>query len=164
MSVTPHVPYRTTFFRLVGFLRPYRWSMAVSTVLAVMSQLAAIALVLVTGDVIDKAVRPQDHDLLWTYLGLIVGIGLVKAVLMIGRRFISGRQALGVEFDLRNRLYAHLLRLSFGYFDRHQTGQLMSGATIDLQTVRFFLGYGLIFFFQHFLTIVGVTAVMLWLE
>jgi ABC-type multidrug transport system fused ATPase/permease subunit len=164
VSVSAQVPYRTTFFRLVGFLRPYRWSMAVSTVLAVMSQLAAIALVLVTGDVIDKAVRPQDHDLLWTYLGLIVGIGLVKAVLMIGRRFISGRQALGVEFDLRNSLYAHLLRLSFGYYDRHQTGQLMSRATIDLQTVRFFLGYGLIFFFQHILTIVGVTAVMLWLE
>ena len=164
MSVSAHVPYRTTFFRLVGFLRPYRWSMVVSTVLAVMSQLAAIALVLVTGDVIDKAVRPQDHDLLWTYLGLIVGIGLVKAVLMVGRRFISGRQALGVEFDLRNSLYAHLLRLSFGYYDRHQTGQLMSRATIDLQTVRFFLGYGLIFFFQHILTIVGVSAVMLWLE
>nr|MBA3412415.1 ABC transporter ATP-binding protein [Actinomycetota bacterium] len=50
--------------------------------------------------------------------------------------------------------------LSFGFYDRHQTGQLMSRATVDLQAVRFFLGYGLIFFFQHVLTIVGVTAVM----
>ena len=80
---------------------------------------------------------------------------------MVGRRFISGRQALGVEFDMRNALYAHLLRLSFGFYDRHQTGQLMSRATVDLQGVRFFLGYGLIFFFQHVLTIVGVTAIML---
>ncbi|HSC90947.1 MAG TPA: ABC transporter ATP-binding protein [Gaiellaceae bacterium] len=164
MSVTPSVPYRKTFFRLVGFLRPYRWSMAVSTVLAVLSQLAAIALVLVTGDVVDEAVKPQDERMLWLFVWLIVGIGLVKALLMVGRRFISGRQALGVEYDLRNGLYAHLLRLSFGFYDRHQTGQLMSRATIDLQTVRFFLGYGLIFFFQHVLTIVGVTAVMLWLE
>jgi ABC-type multidrug transport system fused ATPase/permease subunit len=83
---------------------------------------------------------------------------------MVGRRFISGRQALGVEFDLRNALYAHLLRLSFRFFDSHQTGQLMSRATVDLQTVRFFLGYGLIFFFQHVITIVGVTVVMLFLE
>ena len=75
---------------------------------------------------------------------------------MVGRRLISGRQALGVEFDMRNALYAHLLRLSFGYYDRHQTGQLMSRATVDLQSVRFFLGYGLIFFFQHVLTVVGV--------
>ena len=74
---------------------------------------------------------------------------------MVGRRLISGRQALGVEYDLRDGLYAHLLRLSFGFYDRHQTGQLMSRATVDLQSVRFFLGYGLIFFFQHVLTIVG---------
>src|SRR5207253_4386161 len=88
------------------------------------------------------------------------GIGAVKALLMVARRLISGRQALGVEFDIRNALYARLLRLSFGFYDRHQTGQLMSRATVDLQSVRFFLGYGLIFFFQHVITLVGATAVM----
>src|SRR5213079_2238271 len=56
--------------------------------------------------------------------------------------------------------YAHLLRLSFGFYDRHQTGQLMSRATVDLQTVRFFLGYGLVFFFQNVLTVVGAGIVM----
>jgi ATP-binding cassette subfamily B protein len=63
---------------------------------------------------------------------------------------------------MRNGLYSHLLRLSFGYYDRHQTGQLMSRATVDLQGVRFFLGYGLIFFFQNVLTVVFATAAMLW--
>ena len=76
---------------------------------------------------------------------------------MVGRRLIAGRQALGIEYDIRNALYAKLVRLSFGFFDRHQTGQLMSRATVDLQAVRFFLGYGLIFFFQHLVTVVGVT-------
>ena len=47
-----------------------------------------------------------------------------------------------------------------GFYDRSQTGQLMSRATIDLQSVRFFLGYGLIFFAQHVVTIVAVTAVL----
>ena len=83
---------------------------------------------------------------------------------MLGRRLISGRQALGVEWDMRDALYAHLLRLSFGFYDRHQTGQLMSRATVDLQAVRFFLGYGLIFFFQHVLTIVCVTAVLFFFD
>ncbi len=61
---------------------------------------------------------------------------------------------------MRDALYARLLRLSFGYFDRHQTGQLMSRATVDLQTIRFFLGYGLIFFAQHVITILCVTTVL----
>jgi ATP-binding cassette subfamily B protein len=133
-------------------------------VLAVASQGAAIALVRITQSVVDDAIRPRDRDALWLFVGVIVGLGVVKALLMVGRRFISGRQALGVEFDIRNALYAHLLRLSFRFYDRHQTGQLMSRATVDLQAVRFFLGYGLIFFFQHILTIVGVTAIMVWTE
>src|SRR5262249_5432551 len=65
-----------------------------------------------------------------------------------------------VELDLRTSVYAKLLRLSFRFYDRHQTGQLMSRATVDLQAVRFFLGYGLIFFFQHIFTIVGVGIVV----
>ena len=79
---------------------------------------------------------------------------------MVGRRLISGRQALGVEYDMRDDLYAQLVRLSFGFYDRHQTGQLMSRATVDLQAVRFFLGYGLIFFAQHIVTIVAVSVVL----
>jgi ATP-binding cassette subfamily B protein len=158
------VPYRRTFVRLLGFLRPYRWSLGLSVVLAVASQAAAIGLVRLTQEVIDDAIRPRDERMLWILVGAVVALGAVRAALMVGRRFISGRQALGVEFDLRNSLYAHLLRLSFRFYDRHQTGQLMSRATVDLQSVRFFLGYGLIFFFQHALTIVGVTAIMLWTE
>ena len=90
----------------------------------------------------------------------MLAVGAARAIFMAGRRLISGRQALGVEFDMRNALYAKLLRLSFGFYDRHQTGQLLSRATIDLQTVRFFLGYGLIFFFQNVLMVVGATAIM----
>jgi ATP-binding cassette subfamily B protein len=154
------VPYRRTFVRLLGFLRPYRLSLAVSTVLAIASQAAAITILVLTGLVIDELLGGQDSGRLRVLIGLIVLVGLVKALLMIGRRFISGRQALGVEYDLRDGLYAQLVRLSFGFYDRHQTGQLMSRATVDLQSVRFFLGYGLIFFAQHILTIVSVTVVL----
>jgi ATP-binding cassette subfamily B protein len=83
---------------------------------------------------------------------------------MVGRRLLSGRQALDVEMDMRSRMYARLVRLSFGFYDRHQTGQLMSRATVDLQGVRFFLGYGLIFFFQNVLTVLSVTIVLFFFD
>src|SRR5881227_40198 len=154
-------PYRRTFARLLGFLRPYKVSLVISIVLAVASQGAQIALVWVTKNVIDDAIAPHDAGKLWLFIWTIVGLGVLRAVLMAGRRLISGKQALAVEMDMRQGLYAHLVRLSFGFYDRHQTGQLMSRATVDLQGVRFFLGYGLIFFFQHVLTIVSVTVVLL---
>jgi ABC-type multidrug transport system fused ATPase/permease subunit len=153
--------YRETFARLLGFLRPYKVSLIVSIFLAVGSQVAALALIWVTKHVIDDALAPHDTQKLWLFVGAVVALGLVRAVLMAGRRLISGRQALAVEMDMRQGLYAHLVRLSFGFYDRHQTGQLMSRATVDLQGVRFFLGYGLIFFFQNVLTVATVTVVLL---
>ncbi|MEA2225298.1 MAG: ATP-binding cassette, subfamily bacterial, partial [Solirubrobacteraceae bacterium] len=65
------------------------------------------------------------------------------------------------EFDLRERLYGHLQRLELSFFDRQQTGQLMSRATVDLQAVRFFLGYGLVFILQSALTLVLAGAAMI---
>ena len=67
---------------------------------------------------------------------------------------MAGRVSLGVEYDLRNRMYEHLQSLELAFFDQQQTGQLMSRATVDLQSVRFFLGYGLVFLLQSAITIV----------
>jgi ATP-binding cassette subfamily B protein len=158
------VPYRRTFVRLLGFLRPYRWSLAVSILLAVLSQAAQFATAFLTGAGLAHAVNGNDRAALKLIVLAVLLVGLARSLFMIGRRLISGRQALGVEFDMRSALYARMLRLSFGFYDRHQTGQLMSRATVDLQTVRFFLGYGLIFFFQNALTLVGAAAVMFFVD
>jgi ABC-type multidrug transport system fused ATPase/permease subunit len=159
------VPYRRTFLRLLGFLKPYRTGLVLSILLAVGSQAAQIAIVWVTGrDAIDKALLAHDtHRLRWTVI-VLIALGVARALLMAGRRLLSGQMALDVEMDMRGGLYAHLIRLSFGFYDRHQTGQLMSRATVDLQGVRFFLGYGLIFFFQNLLTVVSVTVVLFFLQ
>ncbi len=83
---------------------------------------------------------------------------------MYWRRMVAGRLSLGVEYDLRKLLYGHLQQLELGFFDRQQTGQLMSRATVDLQAVRFFLGYGLVFILQSILTIVLAGIVMIVIE
>jgi ABC-type multidrug transport system fused ATPase/permease subunit len=157
-------PYRVTFARLLGFLRPYKISLVVSTLLAIASQGAQIAVVWVTAHVIDDAVIPRDAGKLWVFIWAIIGLGVLRAAFMGARRLISGKQALAVEMDMRQGLYRHLVRLSFGFYDRHQTGQLMSRATVDLQGVRFFLGYGLIFFFQNVLTVLSVSVVLFFFE
>src|SRR5439155_676508 len=127
------MPYRVTFARLLGFLNPYKISLVVSTLLAIASQVAQIALVWVTAHVIDDAVIPRDAGKLWVYVWVIIGLGALRAAFMAARRLISGKQALAVEMDMRQGLYRHLVRLSFGFYDRHQTGQLMSRATVDRQ-------------------------------
>jgi len=108
------------------------------------------------GGIANVLKRPDDYRQLRWLVGAILVLGVLRALMMAGRRLIAGRQALGVELDMRTAMYSKLLRLSFGFYDRHQTGQLMSRATVDLQGVRFFLGYGLVFFFQNLVTVLGV--------
>ncbi|MEA2440551.1 MAG: ATP-binding cassette, subfamily bacterial, partial [Thermoleophilaceae bacterium] len=111
------------------------------------------------GRTVDEIRKGETN--LWPLAFAIVGAGLVRLVFSVARRLIAGRVSLGVEYDLRNRMYRHLQSLELAFFDEQQTGQLMSRSTVDLQAVRFFLGYGLIFILQSFVTILVAAAVML---
>jgi ATP-binding cassette, subfamily B, bacterial len=111
--------------------------------------------------VIDDVLGAGDRDALAPLVGAVVLVALVRMGLGLLRRWVSGQVSLAVEYDLRARLFAHLQRMSFAYFDRIPVGQLMSRATSDLQTVRFFLGYGLIFFFMQAFTLIIIAAILL---
>ena len=152
-----------TFLRLLGFLRPYQRGVIASMVLSVVAIAGTVSIPWLTGKAID-AVDRGDRDELVRLALAITGAGLLRLGLSVGRRLVSGRVSLGVEYDLRNRVYQHLQALELGFFDRQQTGQLMSRATVDLQSVRFFLGYGLIFIVQSFLTLALGAAAMIALE
>ena len=82
------MPYRVTFARLLGFLHPYKISLIVSTLLAIASQVAQIALVWVTAHVIDDAIIPRDSGKLWVYVWVIIGLGALRAAFMAARRLI----------------------------------------------------------------------------
>ncbi|HEY6760474.1 MAG TPA: ABC transporter ATP-binding protein [Baekduia sp.] len=141
------------FRRLLGFLAPYKRGVAWSALLAAAAMIMTVLIPWLTGRAIDQIRDGDAHDL--DRLGILIGIaGLARLVLTVGRRLIAGRVSLGVEYDLRQRLYSHFLSLELAFFDRQQTGQLMSRATVDLAAVRFFLGYGLVFIMQAGLTIV----------
>jgi ATP-binding cassette, subfamily B, bacterial len=148
------------FRRLLGFLAPYRRAVALSALLAGAAMIMTVLIPWLTGQAIDQIRDGNGHDL--NRIGILIGLaGVARLVLTVGRRLVAGRVSLGVEYDLRQRLYGHLLSLELGFFDRQQTGQLMSRATVDLAAVRFFLGYGLVFIMQSGLTIVLAGVAML---
>jgi ATP-binding cassette subfamily B protein len=152
-----------TFTRLLGFLRPYRAGVVASGVLALFAMGATVVIPALTGEAIDR-IRAEDEPGLVTLAIAVAGAGALRLALTIARRLVAGRVSLGVELDLRDRVYRHLLSLELGFFDRQQTGQLMSRATVDLQSVRFFLGYGLIFLMQSALTILLAAGAMFVLD
>ncbi|MEA2157206.1 MAG: ATP-binding cassette, subfamily bacterial [Solirubrobacteraceae bacterium] len=148
-----------TFRRLLTFLRDYKRGVWLSGVLAAVAMGMTVAIPALTGAAIN-AIDAHNSSRLKLLALLIAGAGIVRLGLTVARRLIAGKVSLGVELDLRNALYDHLLSLELGFFDRQQTGQLMSRATVDLQAVRFFLGYGLVLISQAALTIAFAAVAM----
>jgi ATP-binding cassette subfamily B protein len=148
-----------TFRRLLGFLRPYRRGVALSGALACAAMLMTVAIPWLTGQAINE-IRAGDKPGLETLAIAVAAAGVLRLALTVVRRLVAGRVSLGVERDLRGRMYGHLQSLELAFFDSQQVGQLMSRATVDLQSVRFFLGYGLIFMMQSALTIVFAAGAM----
>jgi ABC-type multidrug transport system fused ATPase/permease subunit len=161
----------TIFYRLLGFLRPYKRGLTASWTLASLAMVMTVLLPHLTGlavEAIQKGTAHAQHDqsahdrhTLLVLALIIVAAVLARWVLTYLRRMIAGQISLGIEYDLRERLYGQLQRLELSFFDRQQTGQLMSRATVDLQAVRFFLGYGLVFILQSALTLVLAGAAMI---
>ncbi|HET8592872.1 MAG TPA: ABC transporter ATP-binding protein [Solirubrobacterales bacterium] len=149
-----------TFRRLLGFLRPYRRPLIVSLLLAWLAMGMTVLIPLLIGGAVNAIEREQRDDILPLALALL-GAGLLRLALTVGRRLIAGRVSLAVEYDLRQRFYEHLQSLELAFFDSQQIGQLMSRATVDLQSIRFFLGYGLIWVSQSALTILFAAVVMI---
>jgi ABC-type multidrug transport system fused ATPase/permease subunit len=149
-----------TFRRLLGFLRPYRRAVIASLSFACLAMVMTVLIPLLVGDTVDAITEHRRSDILPLVLA-ILGAGVLRLGLTVIRRLIAGRVSVDVEFDLRERMYRHLQTLELGFFDGQQTGQLMSRATVDLQSIRFFLGYGLIFLTQNALTILLASAVMI---
>ncbi|MDP9189304.1 MAG: ABC transporter ATP-binding protein/permease [Actinomycetota bacterium] len=148
-----------TFRRLLGFLRPYRRPLIFSLLLAWAAMGMTVAIPLLLGEAVNAIDRAERDRILPLVLALL-GAGVIRLGLTVGRRLIAGKVSLAVEYDLRQTFYEHLQRLELGFFDGQQTGQLMSRATVDLQSIRFFLGYGLIWISQSFLTIAFAATVM----
>ncbi len=129
--------------RLMGFLRPYRRELWGSLVFAWFA-IGMTVLIPLAGrrGRSTRSKRLNKSELLPLAL-VIIGASVLRLGLTMVRRLVAGKVSLAVEFDLRQLFYAHLQRLELGFFDSQQTGQLMSRATVDLQSIRFFLGYGL---------------------
>jgi ATP-binding cassette subfamily B protein len=152
-----------SFTRLLGFLRPYRRGVIWSGLLAAAAITATVAIPYVSGVAID-AIHDHRRGRLLELALLIAAAGLVRLGLSAGRRLVAGRVSLGVEYDLRTLLFRQLQSFELAFFDHEQTGQLMSRVTVDLQAIRFFLGYGLVFIVQSALSIALAAVAMFAIE
>ena len=152
------------FWRILKLLGDYKWLTFVGFTLAFAQMGLGLLVPRIIQLTINNALIGGETGLLVTYGLALLGIAIVRFIVAVGRRLATGKASLGIEYDLRNRMWSHLLKQSFSYFDRWPTGQLMSRAMSDVQNVRTFLGYGLVFFATNIVMMVVVAIILLLLD
>jgi ATP-binding cassette subfamily B protein len=90
---------------------------------------------------IDDAIVARTAQLS-TYVWWIVALALLQGVINFLARLYLLRTAYEMEYDLRNIVYAHLARMPFGFYDRVQSGELMSRSSSDIRAVQMYLAFG----------------------
>jgi ATP-binding cassette, subfamily B, bacterial len=146
------------------YVRPHRAALIGSGAAALAATLAGLAIPLVTRAIVDGPVSRGDLGALpWLVLG-VLAFGAVEAGLILLRRLLVAGPANQVEATMRADLYAHLQRLPVAFHDRWASGQLLSRATTDLTTIRWFVMFSGIFLVVNALTVVVGIGVLVWLS
>jgi ATP-binding cassette, subfamily B, multidrug efflux pump len=101
------------------------------------------------------------REKLLTYSAAILGIAIIKGIFQFLTRWVVIGISRDIEFDLRNDLFAHLERLSYSYYQRNRTGDIMARATNDLNAVRMLLGPAIMYSANTFVFTAGALGFML---
>jgi ATP-binding cassette subfamily B protein len=94
---------------------------------------------------IDDGIADGRRDLIWPLSLTALGVAALRALANFVRRNLAGAASVRIEADLRARLFAHLQGLPISFHDRWQSGQLLARATSDLNAIRLFLGFAVVF-------------------
>jgi ATP-binding cassette subfamily B protein len=160
----PPGPTLAALRRLAPYIAPHRLPLIGSGLAALVATLAGLAVPLWTRAIVDGPVAQGNLAVLpWLVLG-VLAFGLVEAGLIFLRRMLVARPSNRIEAAMRADLFAHLQRLPVAFHDRWASGQLLSRATSDLTTIRWFVAFAGIFLVVNGLTLVVGVGVLLWLS
>ncbi len=126
--------------RLVPIVLAHKFTFFGTLALALVANLLQVALPAILRSGIDEALTARSAPLS-RYVWMLIAVGMARAVLTLIYRYGLYRTAYQIDSDLRNRLYEHLTRLSFSYYDRVQSGQIISRANSDIRSVQLFLTF-----------------------
>lgn len=146
--------------RALGYMKPYAWLAAGAYISLLLATAANLVTPRLVQAVIDRGIGAGDARFALLAAAGIVLVAAAQGLFNFLRGYLSAKVGEGVAFDLRNALYEKLQRLSFGYYDRAQTGQLMTRATNDVQIVRMFIGFGFLQFLSALVMLVATLVIL----
>lgn len=155
---------KNTIRRLAGYMMQYRWLLLVALLLTVGSNLLALIGPMLSGYAID-AIEPGrgnvDFTRVFHYAAWMAGFYVISALLSYGLSVLMITISRKVVYSMRKDIFDRMLKLSVGYYDMHQTGDIISRISYDIDTVNESLSSDLIQILTTVITVVGSLYMMM---
>ena len=153
-----------TIKRIFSFAQPYRLYLSIFLFTVVIDAFLVVATPLLLRQLIDDGVIPKNAELI-TRLALIVGLlAIADAIMSIIGRWFSARIGEGLIYDLRSQVFKHVQKQSIAFFTRTQTGALISRINSDVIGAQQAFTSSLSGVLSNVVTLILVTATMLFLS
>ena len=133
-----------TLLRITGFAWRHRLLFISAAALGVISIFPRMIIPRLLGSAIDEALTTGLQSRLFLVAGAVMLVGVLKGVLGYGASYLIEAASQQVAYDLRKAFFHKLQGLSFGFYDRQKTGDLMSRATVDVEAARMYVAFGLL--------------------
>lgn len=159
-QVTPTSSTLKTTWRLLGFLKPYRYLVLLSLILLILSTVLTLVTPVLTKTAIDNYILATNADGLLRLALIIVLVSVVQSVLSSLLRILTEYVSQNTVHYLRKTLYEHISNLSISFFDWAKTGDLLARITSDTQSIGGLYGFALINLFVNALTFIGIFVVV----
>ena len=144
--------------RALAYLRSYKRESGAAIVSLLLVSAANLVTPLLIGRAIDDGVGPRRLDIIFVVVGGLVGLALARGLFTFLQGYLAERASQGVAYDLRDALFERIERLSFSYYDRVQTGQLVTRLTSDVEQIRSFAGSGVVQLANAVVMLIGTTV------
>jgi ATP-binding cassette, subfamily B, multidrug efflux pump len=147
--------------RLIKFVRPYTSRLILAAFLMLAASAAAVAQPYLVGVIIDRGLGAGDQLVLRNTLLALLGVSIVTWTGTLFRINIMTAVAMGIIYDLRKSLFAHLQKLSLGFYSRYSVGRVITRAINDVETLRDFLTWAVLAITRDIFTLALIIFIML---
>ena len=154
----------TLYLRLLQYIKPYTKRLVVAIVCIILAAAANLYVPWILKEIIDQVLANKDMTKLNAIAAGIVVVFFLRGIFFFGQTYLMSYIGQMVIIDIRQAVYSQLQRLSLSYYEKRQTGQLMSYITNDVAAVQGALVDSMIELVTEGMTLIGSLSIMLYLH
>lgn len=157
----PRGSIRAILLRLVRYMRPHALILTCVVCAAVLTTAAELAPPVIIRQAVDQLARDDASRTIWRAAGALLALALVQGAIDFFRLYLTAVMGQRIIFEIRSAVFEHLSRLSFSFYDRARSGDLMSRVTADVEALNNFFGRAAVIMVTNVLTVIGVFVVLM---